>query len=86
MSEYHVSCGLQYIYAGKLNKAKTDWTEKSEVTQEAYAAVFQHIKEDMETHKELGRTYKFNFRGDVVLEVKATIMKPKKVINDAEVH
>ena len=39
---------------------------------------FQHIKEDMETHKELGRTYKFNFRGDVVLEVKATIKKPKE--------
>ena len=78
MSEYHVGCGLQYIYAGKLNKAKTDWTDKSEVTQEAYAAVFQHIKEDMEAHKELGRTYKFNFRDGVTLEVKTTIKKPKE--------
>lgn len=76
MSEYHVSCGLQYIYAGKLNKAKTVWTDKSEVTQEAYAAVFQHIKEEMEAHKELGRTYKFNFRDGVILEVKCKIKKP----------
>lgn len=79
MPEYHVGCGLQYIYAGKLNKAKTEWTDKSEVTQEAYAAVFQHIKEEMEAHKVLGRTYKFNFRNGVALEVKCKIDKPKEV-------
>ena len=76
MPEYHIACGLEYIYAGKLNRNKTDWTDKSEVTQEAYAAVFQHIKEEMEAHKELGRTYKFNFRDGVVVEVKCKIKKP----------
>ena len=78
MPEYHIACGLEYIYAGKLNRNKTDWTDKSEVTQEAYAAVFQHIKEEMEAHKELGRMYKFNFREGVVLEVKCKIKKPKE--------
>lgn len=78
MPEYHVSCGFQYIYAGKLSRGKADWADKSEVTQEAYAAVFQHVKEDMEAHKELGRTYKFNFRNGVVLEVRCKIKKPKE--------
>ena len=78
MPEYHVGCGLQFIYAGKLNKNKTDWADKSEVTQEAYTAVFQHIKEDMETDKALGRKYKFNFRDGVVFEVSCKIKKPKE--------
>ena len=78
MSEYHVGCGLQWIYAGALNRKRTDWADKSEVTQEAYAAVFQHIKEHMEARKELGGTYKFSFRDGVVLEVSCKIKKPKE--------
>lgn len=78
MAEYHVGCGLQWIYAGTMNREKTDWANKSEVTQEAYAAVFQHVKEDMETNKVLGRTYKFTFRDGFMLEVKCKIKRPKE--------
>lgn len=45
MSEYHVGCGLFAIYAGTLNKNKTMWTNKSDVTGEAFEAVAQYCIE-----------------------------------------
>lgn len=78
MPEYHVGCGLHWIYAGTMNRGRTDWANKSEVTQEAYAAVFQHIKERIEARKELRETYKFSFRDGVVLEVSCKIKRPKE--------
>ncbi len=39
MAEYHVGCGAFGIYAGTLNKKKTMWQNKSEVTQEAIDSV-----------------------------------------------
>ena len=43
MADYHVGVGLNGIYAGTLNKAKTLWQNKSEVTDEAIEAVAEYI-------------------------------------------
>lgn len=48
MTEYHVGCGAFGIYAGILNKNKTMWKNKSDVTNEALDAVAQYLlQEDM---------------------------------------
>lgn len=39
MPEYHVGCGITAIYAGRLNKAKTTWLDKTSCTDEAICAV-----------------------------------------------
>lgn len=46
MAEYHVGCGALEIYAGRLNKNKTMWIEKNEVTDEAISAVAQYLVEN----------------------------------------
>lgn len=46
MTEYHVGCGAFAIYAGTLNTAKTMWTRKSEVTDEALCAVAQYLLQE----------------------------------------
>lgn len=46
MSEYHVGCGAFGIYAGTLNKNKTMWKNKSEVTNEALDAVAQYLLQE----------------------------------------
>lgn len=43
MTEYHVGCGAFGIYAGILNKNKTMWKNKSNVTNEALDAVAQYL-------------------------------------------
>lgn len=47
MAEYHLGCSplTNKIYAGTLNKAKTMWQNKSEVTEEALACVRDHLKQ-----------------------------------------
>ncbi len=46
MSEYHVGCGVFGIYAGILNKNKTMWKNKSDVTNEALDAVAQYLLQE----------------------------------------
>lgn len=46
MTEYHVGCGAFGIYAGILNKNKTMWKNKSEVTNEALDAVAQYLLQE----------------------------------------
>lgn len=43
MAEYHVGCGVFGIYAGTLNKKGDMWLHKSEVTNEAVAAVAEYL-------------------------------------------
>lgn len=45
MTEYHVGNGFANIYAGTLSKNKTRWLNKSDVTDEAIAAVFSWMKD-----------------------------------------
>lgn len=46
MTEYHVGCGAFGIYAGTLNKNKTMWKNKSDVTNEALDAVAQYLLQE----------------------------------------
>lgn len=47
MAEYHVGCGAFGIYAGTLNsKNKSLWQNKSDVTNEAVAAVAQYLLQE----------------------------------------
>ena len=64
MAEYHVGCGAFGIYAGTLNKDKSMWKNKSDVTDEAFSAVAQYCVENNEAME-------FNYRGKKYrLEVK----------------
>lgn len=56
MAEYHVGCGITAIYAGTLNKNKTMWVNKSNVTDEAFNAVAQYCVD----HNEV---MNFNYNG-----------------------
>lgn len=63
MAEYHVGCGIASIYAGRLNKSKTMWLEKSKVTDEATSAVAMYL---LEEEKEM----RFKYNGEwYVLQV-----------------
>lgn len=57
MAEYHVGNGLAGIYAGTLNKSKTMWQNKSDVTDEAIAAVFVWFSDHMDGKEEYSITY-----------------------------
>lgn len=46
MTEYHVGCGAFRIYAGILNKDKTMWKNKSDVTNEVLDAVAQYLLQE----------------------------------------
>ncbi len=46
MAEYHVGCGAFAIYAGTLNKNKTMWKNKSDVTEEALDSVFTYLYQE----------------------------------------
>ena len=64
MVEYHVGCGAFGIYAGTLNKDKSMWRNKSDVTDEAFSAVAQYCVDNNESME-------FNYRGKKYrLEVK----------------
>ena len=52
MAEYHVGNGFANIYAGTLTKDKTRWVNKSDVTEEAIAAVFTWMKDQAEEQYE----------------------------------
>ena len=56
MAEYHVGCGAFAIYAGTLNKNKTMWQNKSEVTDEAVSAVAQYLLQE-------NKIMKFSYKG-----------------------
>lgn len=54
MAEYHVGCGIAAIYAGRLNKSKTEWLDKSDVTDEATSAVAMYF---LENHRQMHFEY-----------------------------
>lgn len=58
MAEYHIGNGFENIYAGTLTKDKRRWVNKSDVTDEAIAAVFTWFTQFMEGNEEHSITYK----------------------------
>lgn len=47
MADYHVGCGAFEIYAGTLNKNKTMWVNKSEVTDECLKAARDYMVKEL---------------------------------------
>lgn len=60
MAEYHVGCGAFGIYAGTINKKGDQWVNKTDVTDEALAAVTTYImrKEDLHPGEAAGVDYR----------------------------
>lgn len=77
MAEYHIGCGIAGIYAGTLNQKTKDgyqtWRNKSDVTEEAIAAVAQYFKQELKKNEiSIGRRYMFN--DDTKVELKLSIV------------
>lgn len=51
MTEYHIGCGITGIFAGTLNKKGDMWINKSDVTDEAIAAVAQYLIDNKKAMK-----------------------------------
>ena len=75
MAEYHVGCGAFGIYAGTLNKKKTMWQNKSDVTEEARQAVIMYEKDRLKSEKRLKETTEYTFRNGDVLTVTYALKK-----------
>lgn len=75
MAEYHVGCGAFGIYAGTLNKQKTMWQNKSDVTEEARQAVILYEKDRLEIEKRLKETIEYTFINGDVLTVTYALKK-----------
>lgn len=75
MAEYHVGCGAFGIYAGTLNKQKTMWQNKSDVTEEARQAVIMYEKDRLESENRLKETIEYTFRNGDVLTVTYALKK-----------
>lgn len=80
MAEYHVACGMAGVYAGTLNKQRTEWRDKSDVTEEARQAVIQYEKIRLESQGSLGETAKYTFENGDVLTVTYKLKKAKKAV------
>lgn len=77
MAEYHVGCGAFGIYAGTLNKQKTMWQNKSDVTEEARQAVIMYEKDRLEINKRVQETVKYTFKDGDELTVTYKLKKAK---------
>ena len=86
MAEYHLGQSpiTNTIYAGTLNKAKTMWINKTDVTEEALACVRDHLKQlaDEAGKSEFG--YEWDTKDGKTVQLLVKIM-PKED-DDAEVH
>lgn len=60
MAEYHVGNGLAGIYAGTLDKSGMMWRNKSDVTDEAIAAVFSWFADHMSKILELDESAEYS--------------------------
>lgn len=77
MAEYHVGCGAFGIYAGTLNKQKTMWQNKSDVTEEARQAVIMYEKDRLKINKRVQETVKYTFKDGDELTVTYKLKKAK---------
>lgn len=80
MVKYHVGWGLTGIYVDTLNPKTKDgyqtWRNKSDVTEEAIAAVAQYLKQKLSLEKngtDIAR--RFTFNDGVIAELKLSIVE-----------
>lgn len=58
MAEYHIGLGAFAIYAGELNRDKTIWLKKSNVTDEAIRTVAEFLLQEENFNR-----YQYKIRG-----------------------
>lgn len=79
MAEYHIGCGFAGIYAGTLNpKTKggyQTWRNKSDVTEEAVAAVAQYFDQELRRNNETEMTKKYISGGGAIVELTVSRIK-----------
>ena len=77
MAEYHVGCGAFEIYAGTLNKNKTMWQNKTEVTDEAISAVRDYMVRELlgglDCSKATSSGYEWTLKDGRVVELRVTV-------------
>lgn len=80
MAEYHIGCGIAGIYAGTLNQKTKNgyqtWRNKSDVTEEAVAAVAQYFGQKLKYNDKTEMTKKY-ISGDGAI-VELTVLRVKK--------
>ncbi len=82
MAEYHVGCGMAGIYAGTLNKNKTMWQNKTEVTDEAISAVRDYMVQELlgglDCSKATSSGYEWTLKDGRVVELRVTVKEKKE--------
>lgn len=76
MSEYHIGCGIAGIYAGRLNKAKTMWLQKNDVTKDALASVRDYLRSHIEDGKN-SFGYEWNIKDGKVVSLVVSVREDK---------
>ena len=83
MAEYHVGCGALGIYAGTLNKNKTMWQNKTEVTDEAISAVSDYMVQELlgglDCSKATSSGYEWTLKDGRVVELRVTVKEKDEV-------
>ena len=82
MAEYHVGCGIAGIYAGTLNKGKSAWQNKTEVTDEAISAVRDYMVQELlgglDCSKATSSGYEWTLKDGRVVELRVTVKEKKE--------
>ena len=88
MAEYHVGCGMAGIYAGTLNKDKTMWQNKTEVTDEAIGAVRDYMVQELlgglDCSKATTSGYEWTLKDGRVVELRVTVKEKKEDKDEAD--
>lgn len=82
MAEYHVYCGAFGIYAGTMNKDKTMWQNKTEVTDKAINAVrdymVQKLLGGLDCSKATTSGYEWTLKDGRMVELRVTVKDKKE--------
>ena len=82
MAEYHVGCGIAGIYAGTLNKGKSAWQNKTEVTDEAISAVRDYMVQELlgglDCSKATTSGYEWTLKDGRVVELRVTVKEKEE--------
>lgn len=77
MAEYHVGCGMAGIYAVTMNKDKTMWQNKTEVTDKAINAVRDYMVQELlgglDCSKATSSGYQWTLKDGRVAELRVTV-------------
>lgn len=72
--EYHVGCGFGGIYAGVLMpRNKTMWKFKSDVTEEAIAAVRDYMVQELLIDNVVSSGYEWTMKGGKKIELRVAL-------------